>query len=111
MRWRVLQFSVFLATILANAHWQWTPNSALACGVGIGLAWFATAVVSEILDRGLFAGLAEALKVPGRIISALFVAMFIAPFQALKRRASSEDQIAPRLPLPQQTEAGPTSLS
>ena len=30
-------------------------------------------------------------RLPWRIISAVFVAMFIAPFQALKRWASSED--------------------
>ena len=62
-----------------------TSNGAIASGVGIGLAWFATVVVNQIREHGLLAGLAEALKIPGRVISAVFVAMLIAPFQALKR--------------------------
>lgn len=109
MGWRILQISIYLATVLAAFaaifHWGWMRSAGLAGWLGIGLAWFATVVLSEMFDRGPLAGLLVALKVPWRIISAVFVAMFIAPFQALRRWAKSEDRSAARLPRPQQSEA------
>lgn len=50
-RWHLLQGVIFIAVVCSNIHWQWTPNTALACYIGAGLAFGATALINWIIDR------------------------------------------------------------
>jgi hypothetical protein len=47
--WFLLQGSIVFAVMSANICWQITPNGYLASLVGIGLAFFATVAVNQLL--------------------------------------------------------------
>jgi hypothetical protein len=51
MGWIILQLAVFIAVMVSNIEWRWTPNGYLASGVAIGAAYLATRAVSRLLDR------------------------------------------------------------
>lgn len=48
-RWFVFQGFVFWLVIMSNVHWHWTPNGYLAAGVGVGVSFVATWIVTRIL--------------------------------------------------------------
>jgi hypothetical protein len=49
--WKLIQFLIIAAVGVANAHWQWTPNTYLAAGLGYALAYLVTVVSVWITDR------------------------------------------------------------
>jgi hypothetical protein len=47
----LLQSLTIFAVVGSNIHWQWTPNTYLASGIGVLLAWAVTCVIVELRDR------------------------------------------------------------
>lgn len=50
MWWKLFQFTVCLAVIASNIHWQWTDNGLLAGILGIAAASFLTAILTMLGD-------------------------------------------------------------
>ena len=48
--WKVIQFLIFSAVVISNAHWNWTPKGYLAGWIGIGLAFIVTVVAVRVTD-------------------------------------------------------------
>jgi hypothetical protein len=48
--WKVIQYLIFSAVVISNAHWQWTPNPYVASGVGFALAFIVTVVTVRVAD-------------------------------------------------------------
>jgi xanthosine utilization system XapX-like protein len=75
--WRVFQLTLFVGTLFANIHFQWTPNGYVAAALGVLAALLGTAVINwtmalavllrryQGVDRGGSAGV-KPVKHPGR---------------------------------------------
>ena len=46
----MIQYLIFSAVVISNAHWQWTPNGYLAGWIGIAVAFLVTVVAVRVAD-------------------------------------------------------------
>ena len=48
--WKFFQYLIVCAVVMANVHWQWTPNPYVAGLMGIGLSFVVTVAVARLAD-------------------------------------------------------------
>lgn len=46
--WRFFQAIMVFGVVASNIHWEWTPNPYLAALIGVGAAFVATVLLTEI---------------------------------------------------------------
>ena len=79
---------------LSNIHWHWTPNTYLASGIGVFLAWVATQAIVGTFQRAIVGRFARIRSEKSGPPSAICAASLISE----RRRNSSNGSVVSTLP-------------